>query len=142
VVDSRGAQIGPYYPPEVALRKINGLWLPLPVLTTGFSNTGVLLNYTSSDCSGTAYLFQNPADLANVQVGLNIGVVNGVLYYGDAAVAQSMAMNSERLLNPDGTPEQPCTTSEEFNPFSPAITLDLSTLGFTPPFTIQVSGMK
>src|SRR5690349_18795108 len=48
VVDRTGAQIGPYLSgvqlligleSEAVLRRINGLWFPLPVRSTGFWNT-------------------------------------------------------------------------------------------------------
>jgi len=89
VVDSKGQEVGPFFPasaynfananpwspggnftfvPNLVPREINGVALLFPVSATGFVPTGVELFYKSTNCTGTAYLLEDAGALA-VAVG-------------------------------------------------------------------------
>jgi hypothetical protein len=64
----------------------------------------------------------------------------GVLHYANVSIAQSVTFLSYGLIDA-GTGALDGCSGISTNAFaSPGQTLDLSTLGFTPPFTLSVSG--
>jgi hypothetical protein len=143
--------IGPYFPAspsvfevsDTVLVKLNGTWALLPVDTQGFVNTGIVLEFKTVDCSGPPFLgFGDAIPLVAAASSANeVGVVGGKAYFPNYALAQSCGSDqiflSTQLVSPDGSPF-PCTAAPQgCGLYAPAITFDLSTLGFTPPFQIK-----
>lgn len=127
------------------LLEIDSLWFALPVNSGGFLKAGVTFTYVTNDCSGTAYLqlppipdlFQTVSGNFN-DSGRAPGVVLNLLYYA-APTTQLLQVGSTTMLNGDGTTGV-CQQTSFQTYLSPIKTFDLSTLGFTPPFSLKVPG--
>jgi hypothetical protein len=150
VVDSTGAKVGPYFPSvndaggfgqwhgqDAVMLTVNGFALIVPVTSSGFLPTGEKFQYTSSDCSGTAYL---PVPFVGMAQQGFTATVNTTLYYVDPATDTngSVVFNSRQSLRRDGSVLQSSTNESVSGDIAPARTLDLSTLGFVPPFAVRV----
>lgn len=147
VVDSNHNWVGPYTSSsgDAALRKINGLWFALPVgpLGGGFTQTGVPLQYPTTDCTGIGYLnFAIPNIVASERTNGAVSIANNILYYQNQTTPLNITALSSGGLKPDGTPLLCNSGSEGVVAVAVPLTFDLSTLNFSPPFTIKVVGMK
>jgi hypothetical protein len=142
-VDSTGKQIGPFdwadrglgVVPTVLL-KINGLWLAVRVVARGFRDEGGTLDYTTTDCSGTAY-----NKILDFPVVGPTFIAAGILHYADPRIAQNLQFASRQSVDADGILGG-CGGISDNGPASPDQTFNLSTLGFVPPFTLSVSEVK
>jgi hypothetical protein len=146
LVDSTGAQIGLFdwnsdfpFSPDVptVLLKVNRVWLAVAADGNGFKDLGGTIYYATNDCSGTAYYDES---VSNPVVGSSFSA-NGILHYADPRLPQSQQMFSNEFIYLDGTIHGGCQSVTANGYFSPDQTLDLSTLGFVPPFTLSVSGV-
>jgi hypothetical protein len=149
LVDSTGKQIGPFawnpfqpgfsiplgrpeYP--TVLLKINGEWVAVFADYDGFGNQDGFLFYTTNHCTGTAYFAVFFEGRPVVSPSITSG---GILHYVNVSTLQPMAFNSWNSVS-GGIG---CTAPANLSGLgSPDQTLDLSTLGFVPPFTLSVSG--
>jgi hypothetical protein len=123
-----------------ALVKAAGVWFALPVETTGFAGQDLMNGvfwYSSSDCSGSpsgiagAYGV-DPLPLVQTADGGIAFVESGILYY---ATGPSFATSSGSTGNAaEGYSCSPADPDTTVTPFS---TFTLSTLGFTPPFSVK-----
>jgi hypothetical protein len=129
------------------------------VLSTGFVSTTVRIYLSSTDCTGTGYIgVDNEDDLSTDVTGqatcgdscTHAGIAAGIAYYPTPGSIQPCSnvgsFSSELVIAPDGkascsgmSPIPSCGQGEPF--LGPLTTLDLSTLGFTPPFSLKVAGM-
>lgn len=154
VVDSRGKIVGTFFfvnridlPGSSVLRKIGELWYLLPISPMkGFLPTGTELFYTTSNCSGTAYVAAFPDVFVLLpRSASDAGVANGILYYptpGSIKPSTSLVFKSARLISPDGKSLN-CGATKGFslpNFAGKMATFDLSTLGFVTPFKLTQSG--
>jgi hypothetical protein len=143
LVDSTGKQIGPFdwadrglgVVPTVLL-KINGLWLAVRVVARGFRDEGGTLDYTTTDCSGTAY-----NKILDFPVVGPTFIAAGILHYADPRIAQNLQFASRQSVDADGILGG-CGGISDNGPASPDQIFNLSTLGFVPPFTVSVRGVK
>jgi hypothetical protein len=94
--------------------------------------------YTTSDCTGTAYM--KPAFSLTIPIS-NYEIVGDVLYYPEPGTAKKITSPSYRSLTTTGL--GPCGVYGPKSPpapilyVTPAQTLKLSTLGFRVPFKIS-----
>lgn len=148
IVDSKGKLVGLYSAgdPIGALRQVNNKWVVLPVSATGFVTGGVQLQYTTSDCSGTAYMLLTaslptnelaaPADqIAIVEDSLT---GDNILYY---PIITSQDPPTENICSQMDPRSQDCITisgceQPEPPPFEMA-TFDLASLKLIPPFLMK-----
>lgn len=145
VVDSQGKTIGPLSWPATAgyiwgvVLKVNGQLLNLPITPNGFQDTAVTLFYTSTDCSGTAYVGNfagNGGSFFWTNDTLDVSPVVGGIAYLPGAPATITPQSAEGLE--DGT-SQCSGVHGSPSPAFVAAPFALSTLGFVPPFAVQSS---
>jgi hypothetical protein len=143
VVDSKGKEVGPFdVDQQTVLILFNGSPALFSVDKTGFINGGALLFYTTTNCTGTAYVFPtDPATANSLRVDYSQysangwGVIGGVLYYPAPGTPKTVAAKSERGIDPSGNIV--CNQySSPSAPYSSPQTFKLSTLGFVPPFKV------
>jgi hypothetical protein len=111
---------------------------------TGFRTVDVANNYlifyhNSADCSGPRYLYNGGQLSAFVAVTVNSQTSPIYLYYPSSA-PQQMALFSAEIFQAGHTPDQPGTCQSGFNqtlPMSIPTHIDMTTLGFAPPFHFQ-----
>jgi hypothetical protein len=101
----------------------------------GFGDHGGYLWYTTNDCSGTAYY----AEFFGRPVVASSFAAAGILHYADLSIAQSVNFLSYGLVNAGTGALDGCFGISTNAVASPDQALDLSTLGFVPPFTLSVS---
>jgi hypothetical protein len=147
VLDTNGKIVGPFaYIPDQdspigygALVSVVGQTFYLPIFAdTGFASTIFTLSYTSSDCTGQPYTSETPAFL--VQPGK---VANGLMYYVyyvDFKTDEPITFTGQGSLQTFNTGGgSSCAVQRGlFGKAYPALTFDLSTLGFTAPFSVQL----
>lgn len=149
MVDSKGKIVGPYSFVPVngeepvfasVLLNINGVFVELPVITTGFIPADTSLFYSGQNCTGTAYMPVVPDQLVLNGVGATseVGISNGILYYPTPGPSSTAVTVCSQLDVSSGT----CSAlrfgcGEIGLPLSAESTFDLSTLGFVPPFQLQ-----
>ena len=140
VVDSSGKEVGPYVvaynpeAPEGALLNFNGIWVDIPVTRNGFENTAGYLFFESTDCSGPSYIASNAS-----MSFFGVIVAGDTLYYGNPATRQRIHAGSREIVDQRlgyMKCERDSFVSEE--PCPSAIKIDLKSLGFEPPFSIQL----
>jgi hypothetical protein len=73
------------------LRKINGLWLAVRVIASGFRDEGGTLDYTTTDCSGTAY-----NKILDFPVAASTFIAAGIVHYADPRIAQNQQFASRQ----------------------------------------------
>ena len=138
VVDSQGQDMGSFYPPEGFLRQVGPFLFEIGVTPNGFDRpilpgTTVTLYHTSSDCSGPRYFGDIPSGGRFVRGSYTIGTQ--LIYAADPI--QQLIINSYESVPVPIDPNQPGTCSRT-NPgtgtYGLVTTVDLSTLGLTPPF--------
>jgi len=99
---------------------------------TGFVSGGSLA-YTTSDCTGTAYVLSGPRTLTLLPFAM---VLNNTAYVVQWSATTSVSVVSETNIvngNPQCSPVTPTNTSA-----APVVaTVDLSKLGFVPPFSVR-----
>jgi hypothetical protein len=157
VVDGKGRAVGSYFPVtsyeegsfnlqinDSVLLKVGaspGLWIILPVAAEGFIATGESdepeLYYTSTNCSGTAYM--KPSSGGLTVLSATYAVAGGILYYpapGPTKRITSLSFNVPGgnladcdVLGPHSRPPVLNASLEQ--------TFKLSSLGFVPPFKIS-----
>ncbi|MGH7266864.1 MAG: hypothetical protein ACREMB_18745 [Candidatus Rokuibacteriota bacterium] len=130
VVDSSGNEVGPVIGPGVVGVPAGDFWLTLSILRTGFPQSAqTSVWYTTSDCSGEAYLFATPGQLFRAPA-----VIGTMAIYASEPVVQRTLFSMKSV-----TPAQPqggaCTAFATSFTAGPAAALDLTTLG-TPPFAV------
>jgi hypothetical protein len=145
VEDSAGHVVGPYIPfgnPVAGSTSdlLQGVFIRTPaasfvaqIYVTGFVSGGSLL-YTTSDCTGTAYITsQNGAQ----SIILNYAIVlNGTAYVLQWAATTTVSVASSASLNGSSLQCTPATPAPQSA--APVIaTVDLTTLGFVPPFSLH-----
>jgi hypothetical protein len=141
VIDAKGREVGPYLNalqcgPEGVLLRLNGTFVNVPVNRNGFDGCGGYLFYESEDCSGTVF---TGADLHTPSIADWAPIVAGnIIYYGDPAARVSVTTHSRRLLDRSVGVDK-CETVAVNGTMLKAMTFDLSTLGFTPPFSISLA---
>jgi hypothetical protein len=158
VVDAKGQEVGPYFPitqygpglslttQDFALVRISTspeIQTLLPVGPNGFGAAegyyGSILYYTTSNCSGTAYMRPTAGGLTLPTV--SYGIVGDVFYYPARTAPEKITSPSYRSLTTTGL--GPCGVYGPKSPpapvlyVTPATTLKLSTLGFRVPFKIS-----
>jgi hypothetical protein len=149
VVDGKGRTIGTFsfvgrmsVPSSSVLLEIQGTWYLLPFSRTGFASTGVHIFYADENCKGVAYIAAYPDDPVQVpQASGSVGIANGFLYYpkpDSVKPFSKVVVKSQRMLNFQAK-DVGCGRIRTVMP--PAFvgemtTVDLSKLGFDPPFTL------
>lgn len=139
VVDSQGNLVGRLIDNDAALRQVNGTWVTLPVNQSGFkaqsfgSTAYSSLFFTTSDCSGQAYLPNQdlPAKPGHIDTG--------ILYFATTP-PQEIMVGSQR-----DSVSHTCVPGVVLPGFPPPRILaspvdqvvDLSTFGLVPPFSVQ-----
>jgi hypothetical protein len=150
VIDGNGKSVGLYTGENHITRRIQGVWHELPVNKNGFvdSSNRFALFYTSTDCSGQAYVsaganqYENnpPLDTASELVQQDDLISKNILYTPDYSTRQARAIYSEftpPVANPTGPPSCfPFAVPGETVGTEVAIKFDLTTLGFEPPFSL------
>jgi hypothetical protein len=100
---------------------------------TGFTPSGATFYWSGPNCTGQRLVFGTPGSLIKESY-----VINGTLYYPVGSVAFTEIGSFETY---DGNGSHvwggACTNSESATMGGVAGSMDLSTLGFTPPFRIQ-----
>ena len=91
--------------------------------TAGFVAEGATLYYETSDCSGTAYDFGGYDYFAN-----GLQVVSLTEAYYPARPFATRTVNSRRIIG------GACTQATNTNTYGVAVSVDLSSFGFVPPF--------
>jgi hypothetical protein len=141
VVDGNGKEIGPYVSalqcgPEGVLLKLSGVWVNVPVNRSGFDNCGGFLFYESADCTGKAFV---GADLHTPSMTDWSPIVAGsTIYYGDPAAREDVTTHSRRSLDRSVRLDK-CETALVKGTLLRAMTFDLSTLKYIPPFSISTT---
>jgi hypothetical protein len=136
-VDSRGTIMGPDVSGGLYL-SINGLVVRVnnQIATSGFVpyDTGLFtFDYPTADCSGPRYL---PTDFFTS----DLWVFGNTAYYG-ATAGTVMVVNSfeEFQTGADITQRGQCIPGgEPASPIGLMQTIDMSTFGFVPPFSVQI----
>jgi hypothetical protein len=139
--DSKGNLVGALDSTSSVLRQINGVWFSLQVDTAGFvlnaGATEVVYEYTTTNCSGTAYihggdLIEEPAIFGATEAGAYI-------QYGKPPFTAITVRATKCEGGACGNTNNVC---ENFGAYSDATAgvmaiYDLSGLGLTPPFSVQ-----
>ena len=155
VVDSVGKVVGPYVYSDftqaaVAIQTPQGLRVfalfpnssfsssGAPLLTLGIPAQVGELYYTSTDCTGTPYLGWGNS------FSFPIGVSDGTNYWSFGSTTPSILGPYNSVLVPTGVASNPfvCNAAAGaggFNTVPLANPIALSTLGFTPPFTVTLN---
>jgi hypothetical protein len=139
VIDAKGREVGPYLNalqcgPEGVLLRLNGTFVNVPVNRNGFDDCGGYLFYESENCGGTPF---TGADLHTPSIADWAPIVAGtIIYYGDPAARVSGTTHSRRILDRRVGVDK-CETVSVKGTLLKAMSFDLSTLGFTPPFSIS-----
>lgn len=140
VEDSAGHVVGPYIAigPPILGTAAEGVFLTtsagsfaVQVNNQGFVGGPVYLYYTTADCSGTAYL---PSQEAYAGLLLPFAqIMNGTVYVLEWSATKAITASS--VMN--GTQCSPLTNS--FVNFGTPVTagVQISSLGFVPPFTVH-----
>ena len=139
------------------LTKIGGVWLQLPVSRTGFvsapsiQQVGIELHFTTSDCSGNGYIAVSD-DLAQdatenlIPTSWNSAlIIKETLYYPSSPQPCTSigSFNSWSFLYGDGTASQCYPASSPISACAIGAlvgtmsSIDVSTLGFVPPFSLK-----
>jgi hypothetical protein len=98
VLDSKGQEVGPFFPDRAVFRKIDGISFVLGVSTAGFvsSPLGNPLYYTTKNCTGTAYKLVDPSALVVETLYLGeSAAVAGILYYSMPGSSRKIVSNSD-----------------------------------------------
>jgi hypothetical protein len=150
VVDSTGVEVGPLINTggaDSALKKSGTNKFALQVNSKGFVATGVFFSYTTSNCGGTRYVFSPASNSLYISYpktdnGTGFlsyysgGVAKGILYYATQKTSKKLTVNSERVLNPDGTIGACFPLASSSTSLSLVSTFNIATLPFTPPFKV------
>lgn len=142
VVDSNGVEVGtvlgpPFSGPNVA-RQINGVWVAFPFSQFGPTQFGPggppsqeFVLYTSSDCSGPAYLDASTLPVQSAALSADPNVMS---YPGDV---QLLTMNSAQTVT-NGVYSACQQIIPPFQSYFGSISVfDFSTLGLVPLFHVQ-----
>jgi hypothetical protein len=136
VVDSRGKVVGNVvgtqflgFNTAVAFR-LEGRLFVLNVQRNGLLGFGTL-SFESSNCTGTPYGVDLPAQFANNYLGTLYTISGGKAYEPSGPVVSNLIVNS--YLDSDGVC-QPQTSQDNFSPLR--FVADLNRF-FTPPFTLK-----
>lgn len=133
VLDSLGNEVGTYNDEGLVIRRNEtmDMWLRFSVDKNGFIDGNIasqlVLIYTTSNCSGTAYLQSEPDALVQK------AVVYGQTVYQPSNTHQTMNFQSYRY---GFGPNQPCEPSGGVTTASQPVTYPVSNLGLTPPFRL------
>lgn len=141
IVDANGRSVGPLVAGGTIMLSVGTQGVVVRVDTAGFVEDGEL-SYPSNDCTGQGYL-----SAFNTLTPFG-AVVGSTLYYPvlptqsvhilsfDFQTTPSNCTGSGETVLPNG---RCCRASDQGeNDMSPAMTLDLGTLGLVPPFRAQV----
>jgi hypothetical protein len=143
VEDSAGHVLGPYISlgnPVVGTMSYEGVFIRtssasfvVQVVVTGFISGGTLM-YATSDCTGTAYVSSEPGS-RNIMLDIAV-VLNGTAYVPQFAATRTVSVASYASL--DGGALQ-CTpgTAAQLSVAPVIATVDLTALGFVPPFSLH-----
>lgn len=126
VVDSLGNEVG-LYDSGLAIRRDENLttWISLQVSQEGFVQGGSGFGYTTSDCTGTAYVG-----------GTTLSQLVDPVYVVGDTVYQPTGSIQTRTLNSSQNPGQPCEVGTFMQAVRPTTTYPVSSFGLTPPFTL------
>ncbi len=131
IVDSQGKEVG-IYSYSYALRYISSTdsWLFFAITRDGFADNSVCCSqaffYTTSNCTGTAYMSVANFDLAQ------FGVVSGGTVYQPTDYGQLMSYSSYRVIS-----NGPCqSASGGPSRLSLVVSYPLADFGLTPPFRL------
>jgi hypothetical protein len=141
VYDANGALVGQEFPTsygtDQVMLAVNGEEIIIAVNAKGFVNTGFSTDYTSNDCSGTAYEFIAKPTPMTFAVYVDAGVLNNVLYVPDLSTLAVRSLQSVAAVYSDGEVGKCYSfTPVSWNSAS-YTTFDLSTLGFVAPFRVK-----
>jgi hypothetical protein len=150
VVDSAGKVLGNLSGQDIVERNVNGTWVGIsPVTPQGFQTypDSVILLYTTSNCTGQAYMEADELPVTGELFGSINGAVatSATLYYPAPPYSPAPAFNSQGTFTGPNNAMQCCTSmgatvSCGYIPvvgsglYGPAKTENLD---FTPPFTVK-----
>jgi hypothetical protein len=150
VVDSTGAEVGPYEninAADTVLEKIGSNDFALQVNTKGFVATGVTFSFKTLACTGTRYVVSPPssfyfsypqtANPTGVTESLNGGVAGSTLYYAQPKTSTSVTVKSELVVSTSGKSMICYPIPSTKTSVSGVATTDLSALPFVPPFKLS-----
>jgi hypothetical protein len=151
VVDSTGAEVGPYENiggSDTVLQKIAGSNYALQVNTKGFVATGVTFSFTGGTCVGTKYVVSQPsnsfyfsypktANPTGVNESLNGGVAGSTLYYATPKTSVSKTIGSELVVGTNGKTQICYPIPGTKSSVSTVSTIDIGKLPFVPPFKLS-----
>jgi hypothetical protein len=123
--------------------KVNGLQVSAQFTPNGFAQpdiTQMFMLHTSTDCSGPRY-WANSSINAWVP---DFRVFNNVGYYSDLSTIPNLSVFSVEQFAPGDDPSKPASHCLTFpqgigppGPSGPLLTIDVATLGLTPPFALH-----
>lgn len=131
LVDSNGVTIGPVIDNSLVIVAISGEAYQLQVSPDGFSQ-GWAYAFVTPDCSGQPLNLMNATGLFD-----NAGFTgDGVLHYSSRTSAQAMTLQSQQIVNADGSLGQ-CLGPFSFNDVA-APALSAQAPIFAPPFHVII----
>jgi hypothetical protein len=124
-----------------ALRRIGTTEILLPVIADGFIDTGGQFYFEQADCSDPPIIafWSGKVPLHFAPYETYSLTAAGVLYYPDLRTLKNRTLRRIGYIYPNGTQIAGCNTIGDPITYLTAqlTSVDLSTLGFVPPFQIK-----
>ena len=135
VIDRNGHVVGPLIAFDGVPRQVGAFTFLLRVDASGYRTFTLIFYHTTSDCSGPRYFFEDGKGFWR-----NSTSAGTQLFYAADPLQQITIKSSEQINFPDRVdPNQPgpCSAFTQTITAGLATSLDLSTLGFFPPFSLR-----
>ena len=129
LVDANGVVIGPMIDINYVVFEIGGTKIAAYTIFGEFYSNNIALYFTSIDCSGTQYL-SDPYDLP-------LAFASGSQLWYPSGTPQTITAKSYEFRFPDGSLSSCYTLTPQSVQVATPTSIDLGTLGFTPPFHVQ-----
>lgn len=124
---------------DSAILKIHGVWIRGLVTPAGLTESGVTFVYTTSDCSGTAYLQTPNVGLSFNTQGPEAGIIKHMLYYPDLTTLLTRTIVAEEEFDQNGVLVVPCGPASGSLDTSASLQFDMTTFlaAFKAPFNLK-----
>jgi len=135
VKDSQGQTVGKWLQPQLVFLPVGNDPLAFRVDSQGFAKNFGTIYYATPDCSGTIYGYPNRALGGLYEEVISIDGLTG--YFPTLSLQQVTIQSYRRASNEKGALDFSCQPIDFSDMLGAVTTLDLSWLGYVPPFHLE-----